>query len=168
MKKYFAIFAAIAILGMLAIYFVPDKQLTKVVPTTSATTQPSIANTQSPNATQTAQNTNTSSSNTRSANAADTDSVLKNGTFDGNSISTRFGTIQVAITVSSGKITNVDFLKVPEDDMRSSQISNDSTPLLESQTISAQSASIDGVSGATYTTRGYIESLQSAIDAAKS
>lgn len=163
MKKYFAIFAAIALLGMLAIYFAPinKKQasatITSQTDTTSQTTvQPS---------TNTSNTTSTVSTPTSTSTNA---SGLQDGAYTGSSISTRYGTIQVAITISNSKITDVEFLKLPDDDMRSYQISNQASPLLESQTLAAQSSNIDGVSGATYTTSGYIKSLQSAIDKANS
>lgn len=164
MKKYFAIFAAVALLGMLAIYFVPDKQLTQAIPTATNQVAEPKATSSTPVPTQAETTTTPVSSST--SNAAQF--TLKNGTFNGDSVQTRFGTIKVAITVNGGKITDVNFVALPSDDMRSEQISSQASPLLESQTITAQSAEIDGVSGATYTSQGYVESLQSAIDAARS
>lgn len=165
MKKYFAIFAAIAILGMLAIYFVPDKKLTAVVPTsvsTSTTIDPTPTTTtnQSVNATPTPTSIASSSSSTSSA--------YKDGSYKGSTSYTRFGNVQVSITVSGGKITAVSNIQLPDGDNRSAQISSYAGPELQSQAIAAQSANIDGVSGATYTSQGYAESLQAAIDAAKS
>lgn len=163
MKKYFAIFAAIALLGMLAIYFAPinKKQVsTTVTSQTDATPQTTV---------QSSTNTsNTASSVSTTTSTPTNTGSLQDGTYTGSSISTRYGTIQVAITVSSGKISDVNFLKLPDDDTRSYQISNQASPLLESQTLAAQSSTIDGVSGATYTTSGYIKSLQAAIDKANS
>lgn len=93
-------------------------------------------------------------------------STYKNGTYNGSTASTPYGDVQVSITVSGGNITNVAFLNLPNQDRHSSQISSQVSPILKSQTLSAQSANINGVSGATYTTDGYIQSLQAAIDAA--
>ena len=167
MKKYFAIFAAVALLGMLAIYFVPDKKITSAVKsdtsnTATITPTPQVsstpASTPTPVATATA---------TPTASAA-TGSSLKNGTYKGATSYTRFGNVQVSITVSGGKITAVNNLQLPQDDQRSAQISSYAGAQLQSQALAAQSANIDGVSGATYTSQGYAESLQAAIDAAKS
>lgn len=168
MKKYFAIFAAIAILGMLALYFVPDKTANsnKVSPTDDTTASNEQQNISS-NAANNSSASDSISSSTTAQDGSTATASMHDGTYKGDSISTRFGNVQVAITVSSGKITNVDFLALPEDDMHSAQISNQASPILESQTLSAQSANIDGVSGATYTSQGYAESLQAAIDAAK-
>jgi len=75
--------------------------------------------------------------------------------------------VQVAITVSGGKITNVAVPQYPNNNGRDVEIANYSLPQLITETLSAQSANIDMVSGATYTSEGYLQSLQSAIDQAK-
>lgn len=156
MKKYFIIFAAVAILGMLAIYFVPSKKTSTSSGSQTVTTNSSSTSTLAPSSSDTTTTTNTT-----------TGASYKDGTFTGANVSTHYGNIKVAITVQSGKITDVAFLAVPNDDQHSLAISDEATPILESQTIHAQSTNIDGVSGATTTTRGYIQSLQAAIDAAK-
>lgn len=79
---------------------------------------------------------------------------------------TRFGSVQVEIVVSAGKITDVKALKLTDQGGRSVEISNQAAPILRSQVLAAQSANVDGVSGATYTTQGYLSSVQSAIDKA--
>lgn len=75
--------------------------------------------------------------------------------------------IQVAITVSGGKITNVTTPVVNSDSGHSEQINNYAIPQLNQQVISNQNAQIDGVSGASYTTQSYTQSLQAALDQAK-
>jgi uncharacterized protein with FMN-binding domain len=168
MKKYFAIFAAIAILGMLAIYFLPEKKLSTTTTVAAATTQPTTSTSSSAaSSTSTSQTTTptaTSSSTTTSTSSA---SSLKDGTINGSTSSTPYGDVQIAIVVSGGKITDVKYLAYPSDDRRSQMISSMALPTLKSETLSAQSANIDGVSGASYTSQGYVESLQAAIDAAK-
>jgi len=74
--------------------------------------------------------------------------------------------VQVQITVKSGKITASAVLQVPWNDHRDQEINSYAVPILNSETVDAQSANIDMVSGATYTSNGYIGSLQSAIDRA--
>lgn len=88
-----------------------------------------------------------------------------NGTFDGGAADTPYGPVQVRITVSNGKITNAQAVEVPQESRRDVQINNAAVPVLVQETLQAQSAQIDTVSGATYTSEGYIASLQSAIDA---
>jgi uncharacterized protein with FMN-binding domain len=85
---------------------------------------------------------------------------------DGDSIDTRWGPVQVEVTVAGGKITDVQPLAVPYDNGRSQEINNYAVPILHQEIIDAQSAQIDTVSGATYTSEGYRQSLQAALDAA--
>jgi uncharacterized protein with FMN-binding domain len=102
-----------------------------------------------------------------SSGGSSSSGTLKDGTYDGASESTRFGNVQVEVVVSGGKITDVKALQLTDDGGRSVQISNYAAPILRSEVLSAQSATVDNVSGATYTTDGYLQSLQSAIDKAK-
>ena len=87
-------------------------------------------------------------------------------TIDGPVVQTRYGPVQVEITVSGSQVTDVVALQLPDGDRHSSQISSRVDDLLASQALEAQGGSIDGVSGATYTSEAYAESLQAALDAA--
>jgi hypothetical protein len=77
-----------------------------------------------------------------------------------------YGPSQVAITLSGGKITKVTVLQHTDDGENSQQIDGNALPKLTTETLTAQSAKIDAVSGASYTSAGYIKSLQSALDKA--
>jgi len=72
----------------------------------------------------------------------------------------------VQVVITGGAITDVKALQYPQSERRDIQINSRAIPLLRAQVIAAQSAKIDGVSGATFTTDGYVTSLQSALDAA--
>ena len=85
-------------------------------------------------------------------------------TVAGAEVQTIYGPIQVTITVKGGKITTVNVPVYPNGTMRDVQINSFALPELVQETVAANSASIDGVSGATYTSQGYISSLQSALD----
>lgn len=85
------------------------------------------------------------------------------GTFAGATNQTRFGPVQVQITVSNGKITSVKALQYPNGDGRSASISQQAIPYLVQQTLTAQSDQISGVGGASYTSYGFYISLQSAL-----
>jgi uncharacterized protein with FMN-binding domain len=87
-------------------------------------------------------------------------------TFDGTAAQTRYGTVQVEVTVAGGKITDVSFLQLTSNDGRSADINSQAGPLLLQETLTAQSSNIDTISGATYTSEGYQQSLQSALDQA--
>ncbi|MEV0035479.1 FMN-binding protein [Streptomyces sp. NPDC050804] len=88
------------------------------------------------------------------------------GTFTGDPIDIRYGTVQVAVTLSKGKITTVKVLQAPYQNGRDQQITSYALPRLTQEALGAQSAHIDAVSGASYTSQGYIQSLQSALDLA--
>lgn len=87
-------------------------------------------------------------------------------TVAGDEVMTRYGVVQVEITVADGKITAAKVLQVPWQDRHDQMINSRAVPVYNSEAVEAQSAGIDVVSGATVTWEGYTESLQSAIDAA--
>lgn len=89
------------------------------------------------------------------------------GTFTGDAADTRYGPVQVQITVVDGKITAATAVEYPQNDHRDQEINAYAIPVLEQETVAAQSAGIDLVSGATYTSDGYQQSLQSALDQAQ-
>ncbi len=89
------------------------------------------------------------------------------GTFEGSAVQTRFGPMQVSVTIDNGTITMVTPLQLTNDDRKSVQISNRAAPILRDEVLAAQSANVANVSGATYTTQGYLRSLQAALDAAQ-
>jgi uncharacterized protein with FMN-binding domain len=89
------------------------------------------------------------------------------GTILGDAVGIRWGTVQVQVTVADGRITDVVAVQLPDDDPRSSQISSYAEPALRESALASQSASIDYVSGATFTSRAYAQSLQSALDQAR-
>jgi len=101
--------------------------------------------------------TSTSSGSTSSGTAS---------TVTGSVASTRWGPVQVSITVTDGKITAVDVPQYPTGNGKDRQINASALPILTKETLSAQSADIDMVSGATVTSEGYVQSLQSALDQA--
>jgi uncharacterized protein with FMN-binding domain len=105
-------------------------------------------------------NKNTAPSATSSSAAA------TSKTYDGSAAQTRYGTVQVAVTATGTKITNVSFLQLTGNDGRSNDINSQAAPILLQETLTAQSSNIDTVSGATYTSEGYLQSLQSALDQA--
>ena len=87
-------------------------------------------------------------------------------TYKGALVQTRFGAVQVQITVSAGKVTDVTALQLTDDDRKSVQISNRAAPLLRSEVLAAQSADVQTIGGATVTSDAYLTSLQAALDAA--
>ena len=88
------------------------------------------------------------------------------GQLTGQAVQTPFGTVQVQITLQNGTITDVRALQMPSGRGHTDQVTAYAAPQLRSEALQAQSAQIDTVSGATYTSEGYIQSLQSALDQA--
>ncbi|MGA5298474.1 FMN-binding protein [Nucisporomicrobium flavum] len=87
-------------------------------------------------------------------------------TYTGSVAQTRWGPVQVTITVSGGRITEVAVPVYPNGNHRDQEINAYALPVLRQETLAAQGAAIDTVSGATVTSDGYVESLQAALDAA--
>jgi uncharacterized protein with FMN-binding domain len=87
-------------------------------------------------------------------------------TVNGAPADTQFGPVQVQISVRGGRIVKADAIDYPQGSRRDQEINSQAIPQLDQETLSAQSAQIDTVSGATYTSDGYRQSLQSALDAA--
>ena len=88
------------------------------------------------------------------------------GTFTGDAVNTRWGVVQVEITVENGKITDSQAVQYPSDNPKDQEINAYALPILSQEVVAAQGAQIDAVSGATVTSDGYVQSLQSAIDQA--
>jgi uncharacterized protein with FMN-binding domain len=84
------------------------------------------------------------------------------GQVTGSAVDVGYGTVQVQVTIQSGTITDVQTIQLPGGG-HSGQVSSYAAPQLRSEALQAQSAKIDTISGATYTSQGYIQSLQSAL-----
>jgi uncharacterized protein with FMN-binding domain len=101
---------------------------------------------------------------TQSASPAQTQANTSSnvsGTFTGNAVDVGYGNVQVKITVSNGKITDAQAVQSPSG--RNDRYTNMSVPVLRQRTLAAQSANINGVSGASYTSYGWYTSLTSAL-----
>lgn len=109
-----------------------------------------------------------STSDDGSSGTPDSDQTTKtaSATVTGPSVDTRWGPVQVEITVSAGEITDVAIPVYPDENPRDQEINSYALPILVDETLKAQSADIDMISGATVTSVGYQQSLQAAIDQA--
>lgn len=97
---------------------------------------------------------------------AQTSGKYKDGQYTGDSIDANYGNVQVKITITGGKISDVQFLDYPHDRTRSQNINSQATPILASEAIQVQSANVDAVTGASFTSAAFIQSLQSALSQA--
>ena len=114
----------------------------------------------------TAPSASASAAKAKSTSAASTGSSTTK-TVTGAAWPTIYGPVQVRVTVKDGKVTAVTATEYPEETPRDSQINSYAIPQLNSEALAAGSANIDSVSGATYTSQGYLGSLQSALDKLK-
>lgn len=112
--------------------------------------------------------TATVATTTTATKATTVSASYQDGTYTGATASHKFGSVQVSVTIKTGKITAVDIPVLPMGDHESANISDYASSELMDLTLAAQSSTISNVSGATLTTRAYKTSLQSALDQAKS
>ncbi|MFV0373741.1 FMN-binding protein [Microbacterium sp.] len=139
--------------------------LDPVMPAESPTATPSAA---APNTSgDAATPTPTPSAGNGTDGGTSTGTGLADGTWTGSAANTRYGPVQVEVTVAGGEITAVDVLEYPNADRHDQMINSRALPMLVSETLDAQSADVSMISGATYTSDGYRQSLQSALDQAQ-
>jgi uncharacterized protein with FMN-binding domain len=123
--------------------------------------KPAVATATPPAATATATATATTT-----ATATATASSAAGRTVTSDAVGTRYGNVQLKVTISGGRITRITPVQLPSFDPKSYAISSYAAPLLRQSALAKQSADIDLVSGATYTSEGYKSALQSALDKA--
>jgi uncharacterized protein with FMN-binding domain len=110
----------------------------------------------------------TSGTGSTGTGSTGTGSTTGTKTVTGDAADTRYGPVQVKITAVNGKITSVEAVDYPQNEPRDQEINSYAIPQLNQEALAAGTANIDVVSGATYTTDGYVQSLQSALDKLKS
>ena len=106
------------------------------------------------------------SSTPKSTPAPKPRAAVTSATYTGGVADTQWGPVQVRITVRGGKITQSEAVQYPQGNGRDAEINGYALPVLNQEVVQQQSATIDTVSGATVTSDGYLQSLQSAIDQA--
>jgi uncharacterized protein with FMN-binding domain len=114
--------------------------------------------------TTTSGSSSSSSSGSGSGSGSSGSSTSASGTATGDAIDTRYGSAQVRVTVKNGKIVTIEALQLQSNDPHSQQISSSAAPVLQQEVLTKQTADVDAVSGATYTSASYTQSLQSALD----
>ena len=133
--------------------------------TSAAAAQGGNASVAVPATSGTSSSTGTSAS-TSTSSTSGTSSSAASTTVTGSVAQTRWGPVEVQLTIANGKITVVKVLQYPNGNGKDQQINAQALPILIQETLKAQNAKIDMVSGATYTSTGYETSLQSALDKA--
>ena len=94
-------------------------------------------------------------------------SGLKSGSFTGQTYANPYGNVQVQVVISGGKITDVKTIQYPNGHQQSVFINSQALPLLREEVLQTQSAKINIIGGATFTSEGYAQSVQSALDLAR-
>ncbi len=148
MKKYFLTFLVIVTFGAYAIYMHKDSDEVAIVPPTPSLPAPT------PSTPSTSLGTSGSGQ-------------YKDGTYTGPVVDAFYGNIQVRTTITSGQISDVQFLQFPNDRGTSIQINSEAMPILKSEAIKAQNAQVNIVSGATDSSNAFRQSLQSTLTLAK-
>jgi uncharacterized protein with FMN-binding domain len=108
--------------------------------------------------------TSTSTPTSSSSSTSSKSGTTVSGTATGDAVDTQYGAAQVRVTVKDGRIVKVQALELQGNDPRSVQISSSAEPVLQQEVLSRQTADVDAVSGATFTSASYTQSLQSALD----
>ncbi len=159
-RALLAIFGTIAgLVGLLS--FKTHTTPVATVPAAVSTTDPGAGSSSAaadPTSAPTASAPSAGSSSSGSSKAATAKTVT------GDSINTRWGPVQVKITVVNGKITSATAVVYPQNNGRDQEINANAIPTLQQESVGQSTSKIDMVSGATYTSEGYIQSLQSALD----
>jgi uncharacterized protein with FMN-binding domain len=105
----------------------------------------------------------TTSSGTGSSTASSSTKTYKDGTYTGSIANAYYGNVQVKVTISGGKMTNVQFLQYPDTHQTSVVINQQAMPYLQREAIQTQSSNVQIVSGATFTSQAFQQSLQAAL-----
>ena len=104
--------------------------------------------------------------NTPAQAATHTAGKFKDGTYTGSVADAFYGNVQVSVSVSNGRITDVKFLQYPNSHSTSVFINQQAMPYLKQETLKAQSSNVQLISGATFTSEAFVQSLQSALSKA--
>jgi len=157
MKKYVI---GLMVLGALIVYSAGIRhEQPKISAPTSLTTGNSPSTTTNGSGSTPANENSTTASTTGN-------SSYKDGTYTGSVADAYYGNVQVRATISSGKITDVKFLQYPDTHSTSVYINQQAVPYLQQEAIKAQSSKVNIISGATYTSQAFIQSLGDALSQA--
>lgn len=119
-----------------------------------------------PNDLKSAGNTTASSTSGSNASSSAAPTSYKDGSYTGSVADAYYGNVQVKVTISGGKMTDVQFLQYPNTHQTSVIINKQAMPYLQQEAIQAQSSNVQIISGATFTSQAFQQSLQSALSQA--
>jgi uncharacterized protein with FMN-binding domain len=159
MKKFVI---SLAVLGVFLIYSAGIRHQSPVLK------KPSLLATNNSNPSSTSTNTSagTTASSTNGSTSNSSSSQYKDGTYTGSVNDAYYGNVQVSATISGGKITGVKFLQYPDTHSTSVAINQQAMPYLQQEAIQSQSSNVQLISGATFTSQAFQQSLQAALSQA--
>lgn len=153
-------------LGVLGVFIMYSLWVRHELPTIARPASLATANT-----TSSSRNTSSNASGMMNQNANMNSGAMmtayKNGTYTGSVADAYYGNVQVSATISGGQITDVTFLKYPDTHDTSVMINQQAMPYLKQEAIQAQNANVQIVSGATFTSQAFVQSLTAALNQAK-
>ena len=156
MKKFTV---GLAVLGVFGLYSLAIRHESPVLaPPPSLSSKSAPASTATP--------ASSGSSSVSGSGVSSSTKAYKDGTYTGSSADAYYGNVQVSATISGGKITAVQFLQYPNTHSTSVAINQQAMPYLQQEAIQAQSANVQAVSGATFTSQAFMQSLSSALSQA--
>ena len=158
--------STVTIVVLLFGYHTSTNKTSAAAVTSSASSTATTSSSEPSSSSSSSSSSPTSSSSTSSSTSSSSSGSTEARTYTGSVAQTRWGPVQVQITVQGDKITKVTVLQQPNGNHKDAEINSYALPILVQGTLTAQSAQIDMVSGATVTSDGYITSLQSALDQA--
>lgn len=157
------VLATVVVLVLLVSFRTPPSNSLAALPPA----RPSVSSSAQPTPTPTATAAGPPPPGSGSPTPTPSGSGLKSGSFSGQDFPNFYGDVQVKLVVTGGKITDVIALQYPTDRPQSAYISSIAVPLLRTEVLQAQSAQIDVISGATFTSESYAQSVQSALALAR-
>lgn len=159
----------IAIVGIFIVYSIGIRHQRPVIakPAALAKGSSSSSNSAGSQTASTSAGSSTGSSTTGGSQTTTSSSThYKDGTYNGSVADAYYGQVQVAVTISSGKISNVKFLQYPNTHSTSVYINQQAMPYLKQEAIQSQNSNVQIISGATFTSQAFIQSLSNALSKA--
>ena len=135
--------------------------------TTSSSSQTSTSGSSTTISTASGSSSSTSTTSAAGTTTTVANALYKDGQYDGNAADAYYGLVQVRVIIQGGKLTDVQFLRYPNDRSYSIEINTYAMPILKSEAIKAQSATVNIVTGATNSSRAFVNSLSNALNQAK-
>ena len=163
MKK---IFLSLAILFVFIVYSAGIRHQVPVLKKPSSLIAATTSSGSSTAANSSGSATSTNSGSATGSTSSSNSGTFKDGNYTGSVADAYYGSVQVEVTISGGKITNVKFLQYPDTHATSVVINQQAMPYLEQEAIHAQSANVQLISGATFTSQAFQQSLSSALSRA--